>query len=457
MQQISNKINKMFQNLFITKNKIHPFFNDIKKVLQMKKEYMYNIKKVIDENIKYENININIKSMEFNNKYDELNIVEMNKLLKEINNILNFNKILNLVSYMSQFIIKSNISDSSNAEDKIYDKIKNKDDNTINVMIIGSGPVGLFIACYLSIYYNQTQMTNFPNVNIIMYDSRIEKPGFRKPYNRQRIFSTNSKYLNMIIPKLFCWKNDNKNEDNYINVNIFILEYILFTIANKYKIPMIYKDYTWDDYKDIINKGKFDVVFDCTGGRLNSDIIKITKKDTEWLNNIKLKGMNRKLDIDIEKNLVLLQNDSKHIDNYFYGSLILHSTNNNKLIFHKNFDIDINNKHDLFYLNNVKNKYYKYEETIDIIKGIKDDTNRNLLYSLINNNYKDLIFEFDVWAVYMRHAIKISNVFKVNNRDILFIGAGDTIFHSHFLTGSGLNRIFDFTVKCINLIDRIKE
>ena len=43
----------------------------------------------------------------------------------------------------------------------------------------------------------------------------------------------------------------------------------------------------------------------------------------------------------------------------------------------------------------------------------------------------------------------------VNKRKILFIGAGDTIFHSHFITGSGLNRIFDFTVKCANQLDKL--
>jgi hypothetical protein len=463
-QTISDNINKMFQDLFIN-NKVHPFFSDIKTVVELKKEYNEKINQEIKRtNKEYEyksppDINsIDIKEIK---EHDELNIKDMNKLLKEINNVLNYNKILNLVSYMSQFMIKSNIAPQ--AEKKLYENIsknKNRDfkykiKSKINIMIIGSGPVGLFLACYLHIYYNMNSIkfqSTSNNINIIMYDSRIEKPGFRKPYNRQRLFSTNSKYLNMIIPKLFCWKDVNKD---YIMVNIFILEYILYTIASSYNIPMIYEDYSWDDYKDIINKGKFDVVFDCTGGRLSHDAIKITKKNTEWLNNISLTGMNRKLIVDIDKNLVLLENDSKHIDNYFYGSVIFYYKDNKSLIFYKNIDIDINNKYDLVYLNKYKDKYYSYEDSLDIIKGIKDDINRNLLYSLlIDHNYKDYIIEFDVWSIYMRHGIKISDVFKLNNRDILFIGAGDTIFHSHFIVGAGLNRIFDFTVKCANMLDR---
>jgi hypothetical protein len=455
---ISDNINKMFQELF-TNNKVHPFYIDIKKVLELKKEYNEKIDNFIQNNhCEYKNPS-NIKSIDIqnikDNKYDELDINDMNKLLKEINNVLNFNKILNLVSYMSQFMIKSNITPQ--AEKKLYEKISaNK--KKLNIMIIGSGPVGLFLACYLHIYYNM-QNINFPSenrnniINIVMYDSRIEKPGFRKPYNRQRIFSTNSKYLNMIIPKLFCWKDTNKD---YIMVNIFILEYILFTIVSTYNIPMIYEDYCWDDYKDIINKGKFDVVFNCTGGKLSNDAIKITKEDTEWLNKLDLKGFNRELKIDIKNNLVLLENNSKNIDNYFYGSIILHYKETKGLVFYKNIDIDISNKHDLVYLNKYKNEYYNYHNALDIIKGIKDDTNRILLYTLLKeNDYKDYIIEFDVWGVYMRHGIKISDVCKINKRDVLFIGAGDTIFHSHFITGAGLNRIFDFTVKCANMLDRL--
>ena len=44
MQSISDNINNKFHNLFITKNKVHPFFYDIKKVLEAKKDYMSDMK-----------------------------------------------------------------------------------------------------------------------------------------------------------------------------------------------------------------------------------------------------------------------------------------------------------------------------------------------------------------------------------------------------------------------------
>ena len=66
--------------------------------------------------------------------------------------------------------------------------------------------------------------------------------------------------------------------------------------------------------------------------------------------------------------------------------------------------------------------------------------------------YKNCIFKIDVWSIYIRHAIKICDIIKVNNKKVLYVGAGDTIFHSHFIVGAGLNRILDFTVKCANKI-----
>ena len=237
-----------------------------------------------------------------------------------------------------------------------------------------------------------------------------------------------------------------------------MLEYILYMIATThYNIPMIYDNYSWDDYINIIDKGKFDVVFDCTGGRLKNDIINITDIDMKWLNNINLYDsvIKRKLDVNKEMNLVLLNNDSNHIINYFYGSLTLHH-NDESLTFQDKFDFDVMEKEDLMYLNKIKGYYYNYKTALHLIQGIKDDNTRNFLYTIMQNKYDEHIFTFDVWGIYIRHAIKISEVFKVKNREVLMVGMGDTIFHSHFITGAGLNRIFDFSVKCANLLTNLR-
>lgn len=444
MDKISKNINKMFETLFKNEDKMHPIFKDLKRVYKLSVDYRKQMADSIKDTTKYNKIKTIPEDIIKKPIYDELKKIDLIKMDKEMNNVLNYSKILNLVSYISQFMIKTTVS----SKDKLYKNISNNKTDKINIMIIGSGPVGLFLACYLSLYYNDTHMTNSPKANIVMYDSRIEKPGFRKPYNRQRMFSTASKYLSLILPKVYCW-DDSKD---YLMINIFMLEYMLFTVANlHYHIPMIFEDYSWDDYKNIIDEGKFDVIFDCTGGKLHHDAIK--NINTNWLKNMKLYNdqIDKQLNIDINKNLVLLNHDSKHIINYFYGSITLYY-NNDTLTFYQKFDFDVMNKKDLMYLNMIKNKYFDHENTIKLIKGISDDNTRNFLYTMIHNDYNNYLFSFDVWGIYIRHAIKISDVFLVNKRKVLFIGAGDTIFHSHFITGAGLNRILDFTVKCANMI-----
>lgn len=446
MDIISDNINKKFEELFKNKENTHPFFRDLTKVIKIAPEYRKTVLNNIKKRINYREIydlpdNINIVP-----KYDTLNINELKKLDINMFNNTSYNKIFEIVSFLSKYLIKSNVSD----KEKLYKTISNNKKNVINIMIIGSGPVGLFLACYLHLYYNETSMNSSPRVNVVMYDSRIDKGGFRKPYNRQRLFATASKYLSLIIPKIYCW-NDKEN----FMVNIFLLEYILFTVANNhYNIPMIYEDYDWNDYKKIIDKGKFDVVFDCTGGRLQHDVIK--NVNAEWVKKMNTKYMDRELTINEKDNLVKLENDKNHIINYFFGSMDLHY-NDKSLTFHSKYDIDIMNSNDLIYLNKIKDKYYNYNNAINLIHGIKDANFRDFLYTMLtkNNINKEFLIKFDIWGVHMRHQIKISDTFIVNKRNILLIGAGDTIFHSHFLTGSGLNRIFDFTVKCANQLEKI--
>ena len=60
----------------------------------------------------------------------------------------------------------------------------------------------------------------------------------------------------------------------YLNlINIFVLEYLLYSKALlEYNIVMLYRDYDWNNYKNLMDEYNIDVVFDCTGGRLKTDI-----------------------------------------------------------------------------------------------------------------------------------------------------------------------------------------
>ncbi len=451
MEKIRDRINLSFQNLF--NDKEHPFFQDLIQVEKLSKNYIHHMKEYTTQSIPYE-ANSNPKFTEFETPaYKVLSKKKLEELMKEMNVVLNWKKILKLVSFMSQYMLESTVKN----ENKLYQIIKKAE--TLNIMIIGSGPIGLYLACYLSLYYNRSGMNPTKKVNVVIYDNRIERAGFRKPYTRQRPFATSSQYLNLVIPKLYCWNQANK--DNSIFVNIFMLEYILYTLAvTTYSIPIIYRDYSWDEYKKIIEKGNFKVVFDCTGGRLKNNAIK--NIDSGWLDKMKHfnNSINKKLIISRDRNIVEVDTNKttkKFIKNHYYGSISIH-LNDTINTFVNKYDIDIVTNCDLLYLNTLKNKCFTYIDFIDVIKGIKDNVARNFLYSIMTtkkSSYHEMRMMVDVFSIYIRHAIKICDIVEIKRHRVLYIGAGDTIFHSHFITGSGLNRTIDFTVKCANLLEEL--
>jgi hypothetical protein len=420
MENIKNKINKMFYK-FINKKK-HPFFNDIYNVNEKAGDYIMYQQNFITEKIDYkENKSPNpliIKKTE-KNKLTKDDLIRINKELKQTMTMISIYKI---VSKISEYIIPENIP---------------KDMKKPNILIIGSGPIGLFISCYIKKYYGS-------KYNVILYDNYIEKPGFKKPYNRYRPFQTKSSYLSLIIPKLYCLTNK-----DYIYVNIFLLEYLLYSQAIlKYNIPIIYKDYKWDDYKKIIDENNVKFVFDCSGGRLKTNVFK--NIDISWLTTDKKDILLKKeLDINIKENIVKLKDTSgSFIKNHYYGSLNIYYKD---LRFYNKFDIDINSIIDLKYLNNIKKKYYSLDSIKIIVRGIKDKINRNFLYNvLIDRDYIDYIFKIDVWTINIRHTLQLAEL--VNDK-CLYIKAGDSMFHSHFITGAGLNRTIDFAVKCVHYLE----
>ena len=451
MDEIKNKINYSFTHLFNMPK--HPFFMDLRRVNKISKNYIEYQNSFVKNKIPYKKTTLPNEENVITEKKKELSnikLINFNKQLK-VNN--SYPTILKIVSQISKYLIKSNVSNY----EKLYNSFK-KDSNKINIAIIGAGPVGLFLSIYLQIYYNKGSLNNYPKVNIVVFDNRIEKSKFRKPYSRYRPFSTSSDFLPIALPKLYCYQ---KNEQN-LYLNIYLLEYMLFAKARlKFNIPFIFEDYKWNDYKNIFEKADIDVMFDCTGGRLDHNIFKNINID--WLKNISKIDRNimKQLNINRNENLVKLidyPKDKKFKKNHFYGSLVIYDK---ELNFVNKVDIDINDSSDLIILSNVKKKYYSFENTLKIISNFKDNTCRNFLNTMLlknknKDNYNNYLFSFDVWEIYIRHCIQPCEIFKVNKKNILYIGAGDTIFHSHFITGAGLNRTLNFSIKCANIITLLK-
>ena len=142
MEYIKDKINYLYQHLFNPPR--HPFFMDIDRVNKLADNFIKFQEKYIKKRIEYQNTElpkeINIK----NNSSKILKRSHLKDLNKELSKERNFNKIFAIITKMSKFLIETNV----NNEDELYNKMK--DSKNINIMIIGSGPIGLFLACLIN-------------------------------------------------------------------------------------------------------------------------------------------------------------------------------------------------------------------------------------------------------------------------------------------------------------------
>lgn len=467
LERISDNINILFKRLFAMEN--HPFYNDLDRVKELHDKFKESMKKIIKHEINYDpnitipnEFDITVSDEKYTFAKTDINLDILKDLSIEVNKSNNFNKLKTLINELYFMNIPSNV--------KNIDKLLKicKESKYVNVAIIGAGPIGLFLACYIYKYYNLSYgLHNNTKVNVIIFDNRIDKKGIKKPYTRYRPFAFNSSFFAYLLPKIYTWKD---NSDNSLMINIYIIEYVLFTLAYYvYNIPFIFEENSWEEYCKYMKDGKIDVIFDCTGGKLDPPIFNDSKSepiDSSWLDILKNKTTKYpKLNINVEKNLVTL--DIPKIDkknffkNYYYGSLIILDRCDGKLIFKSKIDININNYNDLKLFINLKNKYFIKDDVITICKKIKDDNIRNFVYNSISN-YKTgkdtkqhLIYNFEIFNTYLRHSISVSKVITYDNHSFLYIGAGDTIFHSHFVVGAGLNRTISFAVKCANFITNI--
>jgi len=151
-----------------------------------------------------------------------------------------------------------------------------KDPNAINVMILGTGPVGLFTALQLHRYYNKFDFFTpvygalyyFRKVNILLVDNRILKEGVKMPYSRSTGFNFSIEQLQPFLNEIFCWNMEGRFADSAFEY-IHVLENLLYTVAYNKKISMAFTK-QFEDYealKSFVDKEQIHVLFDCTGGR----------------------------------------------------------------------------------------------------------------------------------------------------------------------------------------------
>lgn len=512
MEEIKNKINHLFSMLLSNKKEgkyLHPFYSDLLRVIKYKKYIFYNQpkykfnfdkndlenRKEIISNLVKKRESLDTEIQNSRNKYETLDHEKIKLIYESIINGDSIKNINNLVHSVSNMIIPSSIKfDKDFSLDTIYPgrngyqfldkkevsrKLEGK--RVINIAIIGTGPVGLFLALYLNFFYNSGSLGNDPIVRTILFDNRTEEYKgklFRKPYTRERPFATNSSYFSTIFSRIFCLE----DQRDYLYFNINVLEYMLYSKVYKDKIPIHFWNADSNKVNETMKKLNIEVMFDCTGGRLMRNFClqegEVCNPDIyEWITENAFANIPKDIRDDFSKeydikpeyvrdlittipsqNLVIFNKNEKFVKNYFYASLTCFSMK--KLKFKEKIDINIENEIDLKTYVELKGKYFMLDDLNEICKVIKDSNERNKIFGIYKkfqkkksiNDKKEYIIIFDVWHTYMRHTIECSRIINYDGHKILYIGAGDTIFHSHWVIGAGMNRTIDFAAKCSNML-----
>ena len=332
----------------------------------------------------------------------------------------------------------------SNIDLRAYSKsLRNKHEDDINVLILGAGPAGLFIANYL----NSARIIS-PRTNILIIDNRTDITNLnRMPYNRNRIFGLNLNIFSEFSPKFTCLKE--LLERGMIEIRY--LENLLITMVYGFKIPIYFTNKITNEnsLRKFVEKNKFDVVFDCTGGRFKNNFI--TDTIINFFNqNIIMENDLYKVEVVDNNAIMLWKNDS--ITDKFYLSIEIYDANG-KFLQMPMWSRDIFYKHDLDFLYQFHDECLKIKkdrliETVNLFDNLQD---RNLsndikgtLYSYASENIRFYIIEAKLY-----HKLKISQIVHQNKHKFLYIATGDTIFSSHFIMGAGLNRILTFSKNMI--------
>lgn len=443
---LENRIDSLWKRGVLNDNS-HIFFKDINNVLNIVKDMRkgvaedYKIKDFTNDIVICKNRDTypKIHDLKFRSTEYDLPLTE-----KDIEDFSNFlytkkrptnNDIINYIEKIRNKPLPSTIK-----LDKYLEKIR--DSKNKKILIIGGGPNGLFIASYLNYIYNQSYngIIKDDKIDILLIDNMIVKEGFRKPYTRNRRFAFDEFSLSIIYRFLYC------NADDFPMEPIKYIEYLAYIKLYMNKIPMYFtKKYEdWTDICELINEYKFDVVFDSTGGRLNVPQFKIPKNYLSSIKNIT--ENNREIAINGD-NIILKSNlPNDPVMNMF--SLEFYDKNRELL---NDYD-DIRTMHtcDIDIYHHYSGKLLNRGDLLKISDLIIDKIDKRTFKNVLkNDNIK--YYKINYIQLKMHHKIKIAKEFKYKNKKFLYIGSGDTIFHSHFITGAGINRLFNFIVRVLYL------
>lgn len=337
-----------------------------------------------------------------------------------------------------EYLLYSNIN-----LEKYLDTMRNRTETKINILILGGGPTGLYIANYF--YYADLLK---PKPNLLILDNRIKSEGLGLPYSRNRQYGIDLSLMNNFVTNFSCIDGIKRS------ISIRYLQNLLLIMVYGRKIPIYFTNIVSNEasLKQFVYDNKIDIVFDCTGNRLPMsffDNIPKSLANTFFPSDILLQ--NDKYQIVFKKNEVeVIWN--KHIKSRFYLSMEIYQDDGKyghmPIVYHP-----LDYAHDIKFFGNFHNKCLKMKhdkqvETVKLFERVADlFLSKQVQFELLANDNR--IFKFSIIEPKLHHKLIISRVIKQNNWETVIVGAGDTIFSSHFVVGAGLNRLLPFIDKLV--------
>ncbi len=444
-KKIEKTINSLYYGiLYDKKTRKHRFLKNMVNVQNLYKtqeNYQYQQSSTINiDKFMNSKINENEEHIKCEKDYNRERMLQPYEILSTYQEVLkakNENELYDILNTIIEYKLPSTIQSLNS----ICEQFVNKDKKTLNILIAGGGPVGLFIANYLYQIYNIYE-SNI-NINLLILENRVVEEKIRKPFTRSRTFAIGTRFLDIIFPGIYCKKG--VGTDGLL-IPIKYLELLFYLKTFAMGIPMYFtKKYEkWSDYEDFIQKNKIDIFFDATGGRLGNIKMKI---DTSFMKEIDTKNDLYNFKINKKDNLVefdLKNNLDIWLSVEFIGK---------QPFYHFVETYNLNNIDDFKYLENLCIPKHKIK---NVIKNLKDEKlKKNLIYlylSHIKNNPNIYSIKFYTFKINMYHRLKVSEWMNYKKHKFLYIGAGDTLFSSHFVRGAGLNRTILFSIKVCHLL-----
>lgn len=298
--------------------------------------------------------------------------------------------------------------------------------NKTNILIVGAGPAGMFVALYLNFLYSD-------RVCIQLLDARIKDENVRMPFSRNRYFGVGTDYVFPLIYNFGCFSEYKKR----VGMKIKHLELLFYCVCVYKNINMLFtqKYGSIEELKKILPK--YDIMFDCTGNRLD---YKITK-NIPTFNTIIHKDMiikQNENEVEVEWKKITPVIHFLHIESLNNKMEVINEPTEGFYSLETEEDIELCKKH---------SGCYTKEEVIKIISAIKDDKTREMVYHSLKGVYTRISY----FEVKQRHKLLITDYIGKT----LYIAGGDTAFYSHFYTGAGLERMYRLTAHVCHLLDLI--